>query len=152
MNTFLRDLKRGEQGERAVINTMISRGHTVEDLTSNKEFFEKDIDFIVSGKTCELKTDYVIGRTGNLFLEDYMEYTKDFSRRSGFFNTSEAEFLFYLDAKNKVLYIYDFEQLRAYVKENSAFIKRRSCNDGYKVIYGYCLNKDAVNHQTIYLN
>lgn len=127
---------------------MIDRGHTVDDLTCNKECFAADIDFNISGRTCELKTDYVINRTGNLFLEDYLVYT-DGRYDGGYLRKSKAEYLLYFDIKGSVLYIYPFSELKQYIKENCGYIPIKVRNDGFKKVYGYCLDKDKVEHQII---
>lgn len=147
---FREDLQRGKKGEEKVMEIMKQRGHNIVDLTANAQYFDLDIDFLVGGRSCELKTDYVISRTGNLFLEDYMRYD-DGNYGEGYYRKSQAEYLFYYDIKSDILYIYPFEELRKYISSTPG-IPVRSLEDANKTVYGYCLNKDAVEHQTIYMN
>ena len=60
--------------------------------------------------------------------------------------------LFYLDEKSMTLYIYLLDELRDYIKRNKGVIPYRSLDDGYKRVYGYCLNKDLVRKQVIERN
>jgi hypothetical protein len=54
---------------------MESRNYTVEDVSGNPEYWDKDIDFIITSsatgltKTFEVKWDTRINRTNNLYLE-----------------------------------------------------------------------------------
>ena len=140
---FYDDLKRGKKGESYVKELMAGRNHKVEDVSMD---FAIGYDFLIDDKKCELKTDKVINRSGNLFLEDYMEYSKGGCAK-GWLKTSKAEYLFYLDEQSYNLYIYLLDELRDYLKEN--WVPMRSVDDGYKRVYGYCLDKNAVRHQTI---
>ena len=53
---------------------IVSKGHHVIDVTKDSNYFKSDIDFIVDSKTAELKTDTIIWRTNNLFIEDEIFY------------------------------------------------------------------------------
>ena len=60
---------------------MINKGYTVDDLTNNSYYWDKDIDFMVkspTGKTksFEVKWDYRINKTGNLYLEIVNAHSK----------------------------------------------------------------------------
>jgi hypothetical protein len=54
---------------------MRSRNYNVLDVSANRDYFSKDIDFIITSptsgetKSFEVKWDEKINRTGNLFLE-----------------------------------------------------------------------------------
>ncbi len=139
------DLKRGKRGENYVRDLMARRNHKVIDVSDN---YDIGFDFFVDDMKCELKTDYVINQSGNLFLEEYMDYFKG-GRTQGWFKTSKATHLLYLDEKSKTLYIYLLDSLRDYVKENIGYLTLRSLDDGYKTVFGYCVPIDAVPHQTI---
>ena len=142
---FYTDLERGKKGERYVCALMERRNHEVKDVSLD---FEAGFDFWIDDNKVELKTDYVINHSDNLFLEDYIEYSKGGCAK-GWFNTCKAQYLFYLDEKSLTLYIYLLDELRDYVKENRGVIPYRSLDDGYKRVYGYCLNKDLVRNQVI---
>jgi hypothetical protein len=61
---------------------MENGGYTVEDVSGNSEYWDKDIDFIITSpytgaiKTFEVKFDSRINKTGNLFLETASAYSK----------------------------------------------------------------------------
>lgn len=145
---FEKQLARGATGEAKVKEFLESKGNVVVDVSKREEYFAKDIDFIINGRTVELKTDYRINQTGNLFLEDKIEYRKGDSA-NGWFNTCEAEFLFVLNINDNELYIYNLADLRRYVESRSQ--KRKFVNDGYKRVYGIIVNKDAIYHETAIL-
>ena len=142
---FLEDLYRGKKGERYVRELMEHRNHQVKDVSNNPSL---GYDFIISDKKVEIKTDYIISRTNNLFLEDYCQYCRG-GKAEGWLRTCQADYLFYLDEKNLTLYIYFLEDIRKYIEENEKEIPYKGLYDGYKRVYGYCLNKDRVKHQTI---
>jgi hypothetical protein len=54
---------------------MLARNYTVEDVSNNENYWDKDIDFILTSpttgltKTFEVKWDTRINRTNNLYLE-----------------------------------------------------------------------------------
>jgi hypothetical protein len=54
---------------------MMDRGYTVEDVSSNSLYWEKDIDFLITSSTSgltksfEIKWDSRINKTKNLYLE-----------------------------------------------------------------------------------
>ena len=98
---------------------MKNRGYEVEDVSQNSEYFDMDIDFIVSSpatglvKTCEVKCDTRIHRTGNLFLETWSKYGNGL----GWWNCCKADYLVYCDAENEIFYIFELDALRKRVLE-----------------------------------
>ena len=137
---------KGDKGEELIIEFMQNRGHEVIDLSNDKRYSEPDIDFQIAGKFVELKTDYKMSRTNNLFLETKIEYYNGTSAE-GYFAKSKAEYLFYLDINNKELYIYNFEDLRKLVQSGN--YQTRTAKDGYKTIYGTIINKDLAKPSQI---
>lgn len=143
---FYEDLRRGKKGEQYVCELMESRNHKVEDVSLD---FDAGYDFLIDDdRKIELKTDYVINHSDNLFLEDCISYSKG-DMAQGWFRTCKANYLFYLDEKSLTLYIYCLDELRDYVEKHKNRIPYRSVDDGYKRVYGYCLNKDLVRKQVI---
>ena len=145
---FYEDLARGKKGETYVKKLMALRSHKVVDVSEQTTI---GFDFYISDKKVELKTDYVINRTNNLFLEDSILYSRGGSRK-GWFKTCKADYLFYLDEHTLTLYIYQLSDIRKYIEDYKGYIPYRSVDDGYKRVYGYCLDKDLVEHQTITAN
>lgn len=147
--SFMNDLSFGKKGEDLVYSTAIGRGHTIKDVRDILEFRKRDIDFIIDEYECEVKTDRRIAKTNNLFIETESVSYKTNKISKGWFDYCEAEYLFYLDWENKILYIYKFDDIKEYIRDN--WVPIRECKDTYKIVRGYCLNKDAVPHQTLQL-
>ena len=94
---------------------MESRNYKVEDTTNNPQYYYKDIDFIVTSstsgltKTFEVKWDYCINKTGNLYLEIENIHSKGCK---GFYEFCEADYLAYGDAVSRTFYIVPLLELR----------------------------------------
>lgn len=101
-------MNNGKYGERLFRNTMEQLGYKVEDTTNNPEYYEKDIDFIITSpfsgkvKTFEVKWDDCINRTGNLYLE--VENINSKGGR-GWYEFCKADFLAYGDSRSRTFYI-----------------------------------------------
>lgn len=149
MSSWETQLAKGKLGEDIVRQVMSARGHEVIDVSNDSSYWREDVDFIIANKKVELKTDYWIHKTDNIFLELDMMYHIDGAMRDGYFVTTEAEYLFYLDIKNLILYIYEMKNLKDYVSLHKPSIIFTT--DYNKTISGYLLNKDKVKHQTIFL-
>lgn len=99
---------------------MENRNYKVEDTTNNPDYYDKDIDFIVTSstsgltKTFEVKWDTRISNTGNLYLEIENINSKG---GKGFFEFCEADYLAYGDANNRKFYIIPLLELRERVKQ-----------------------------------
>lgn len=113
-------MNNGKQGENLFKEIMESRGYAVEDVSGNQEYWDKDIDFIITSstsgltKTFEVKWDSRINRTGNLYLEIANIHSKG---GKGWFEFCEADFLAYGDAANGTFYIIPLLALRERVKK-----------------------------------
>lgn len=120
----------GKQGEKLFKQIMENRNYKVEDVSGNEEYWDKDIDFIVTSptsgltKTFEVKWDSRINYTGNLFLETDSINSK---HGKGWFNFCQADYLAYGDAANGQFYIISLLELRDKVKK----IKPRQVNCGF---------------------
>lgn len=112
----------GKQGEQIFRYMMKNRGYTVQDVTYNPEYWDKDIDFIVTSpftgavKSFEVKYDSRISFTGNLYLEITNIYSKQWNYE-GWFNHCDADFLAYGDAAARKFYIIPMDELRKRVQE-----------------------------------
>lgn len=109
----------GRQGELLFSRKMRDAGYTVEDVSGNSEYWDKDIDFIITSpsgnkRTFEVKWDTRINQTNNLFLETANRHSKG---GCGWFSFCQADFLAYGDAITKVFYIIPMAELRARVKQ-----------------------------------
>lgn len=113
-------MNNGRQGEELFKQIMESRGYAVEDVSGNPEYWDKDIDFIITSstsgltKTFEVKWDSRINKTGNLYLEIANIHSKG---GKGWYEFCEADYLAYGDAANGTFYIIPLLELRERVKK-----------------------------------
>ena len=65
----------GKRGKKLFAEHMSANGYIVEDVSDDSDFYNKDIDFIIKSpytgevKSFEVKYDYCINRSHNLYLE-----------------------------------------------------------------------------------
>ena len=93
------------------------RFHKVDDKTNDKDYWGKDIDFIVTNprtgetRTIEVKTDTRLYETGNLYIELENVHSKG---GKGWYYFSEADIIAYCDysAPDREIYLFSFEDLR----------------------------------------
>lgn len=139
--SWFKDLSAGKAGESAAALLLEQRGWSVEDVSQNKEYQQKDIDFIVAKDgietTIEVKTDAQMAHTGNFFIE------REQGNKKGWYYYCEAEFLFYLDSQNRIFHIFKFEDLREYIRANDTRLRTASLKDGYRTIYGTLVNYNS---------
>lgn len=113
-------MNNGKQGENLFKQIMESRKYKVVDVSDSPEYWEQDIDFIITSpttgaiKTFEIKYDSRIHSTGNLYLELNNVHSKG---GIGWFNFCQADYLAYGDAANKVFYIVPLLELKERVKQ-----------------------------------
>lgn len=112
MSDFLTDLARGKQGEVLVANAFRNMGYKVTDVTSNSDYWKKDIDLLIDDngteRQMEVKADWNMGRTGNVVLE----IRKDKDGKAGWFNYTESSHLAFVDMKNRVAHIARTKDIR----------------------------------------
>ena len=119
-----------KEGEQLFSDRMKQQGYIVEDVSKNPEYWDKDIDFIVTSptsgltKTFEVKWDSRIHKTENLYLELSSIYSKG---GRGWFEFCKADYLAYGDAVSRVFYIIPLLELKKQVKRVGGKLAR--CND-----------------------
>ena len=117
----------GKQGERIFSSIMLNKGYTVEDVSNNPAYWDKDIDFLITSpftgavKGFEVKYDSRINTTGNLYLETESINSKQWNYE-GWWQHCQADYLAYGDAKTKTFYMIPMEELRERVDELPARI------------------------------
>ena len=113
-------MNNGKQGEQLFQQKMQNKGYTVEDVSNNPDYWNKDIDFIATSpttgavKTFEVKWDSRINKSGNLYLELVNMYSKG---TKGWFDFCQADYLAYGDAVTQIFYVISLEELRERVKK-----------------------------------
>lgn len=111
----------GRKGEQVFAAIMNEVGYEVEDVSSNPEYFSKDIDFIITNKqgktaTIEVKYDNKISNTGNLYLETFNINSEQW-KYDGWWLHCEADYLAYGDANGEFFYMFHLGDLRERVKK-----------------------------------
>lgn len=70
---FFNDLDRGKVGERIFAKIVADKGYEVFDLSNDRVYQKKGVDFRIKNDLkdilVDVKTDYLMHRTGNIFLE-----------------------------------------------------------------------------------
>lgn len=126
-------------GEDEVKTFLRAAGYKVQDVSNNPAYFKKDIDLLATnpetGKTVsiEVKWDRRMAQTRNFFIEIANIRSHE---GKGWFNFSEADFIYYIDAVNNYLYIFKFKELEDYINKNGGRLEIQSTLDGS---YGYLL-------------
>lgn len=129
MNNNWSELKKiGEQGEQAAINLLKRYSVSVEDVSDNSAYYDKDIDLLCVNRfgnsySVEVKWDKRIAATGNMFIELFA------GKNDGWFKKCEADYLFYGDSNNQCFYILEYKELRQYINDNISAFKQVSCPD-----------------------
>lgn len=116
---FSESLREGESGEHVVWN-LLQKSDTVRsivDVRLDKEFQDKDIDFLVENNkrqftSIEVKTDLKAHETGNLV------YELSTSNHIGCFEKTEAKYIMYYIPASKIVHMIDVRELRNYVYTN----------------------------------
>ena len=131
VHNFNKSINIGDYGEQIIKSYLEANPDVLDviDVSKDKSYQDKDIDFIVKLKngediSVELKTDTY--DTGNIFYEaiSNQEYNV-----LGCMIKSKAKCLFYYFIKTKELYIIDFKAYKKWVNENNRrFTKRRIKN------------------------
>lgn len=115
-------------GELRAYNYLQASGWSVEDVTQNQEYWDKDIDFVAhSGDqslTVEVKWDSRIAQTGNMFIETITDLDKS---KGGWFSFCQADYIYYGDSVNQLFYVFRTADLREFVSNH--FMEERKAAD-----------------------
>ena len=103
-------------GELRAYNYLQDNGWTVQDVTRDEAYFDKDIDLVAykgsERLTVEVKWDSRIATTGNMFIETVTDIDKS---KSGWFLFCQADFIYYGDSVNQLFYVFKTDDLRQFV-------------------------------------
>ena len=111
----------GKPGEELFKRIMGGRNYSIEDVRDVPFYQCKDIDFVLTSptsgltKTFEVKWDYNINHTGNLFLE--IANSKSVVKGKGWYEFCEADYLAYGNTATKEFYIIPLLELKKRVNE-----------------------------------
>lgn len=127
-NNFVFDKAKGKRGEQIVYDYYNSIGYNIIDVSGDKEYQQQDIDFLIDGIGYEVKTQ-------NCIYENKIciELTANVERNyNGWFYTTAAQYLVFVDKVNSVLYKIRTEDLREYYYKNKQNIAERKQDNAYK--------------------
>ncbi len=112
---FWNDLDRGKVGERIFCNVVADKGYEIFDLSNDKAYQKKGVDFRIKKDSKEIlvdvKTDYIMHKTGNIFLE-----TQD-GPRVGWAKKTMADLIFYIDYNSNTVYVLEWSSCAAKMGE-----------------------------------
>lgn len=112
MDNFEKSLEQGKIGEDIVFEYLKNKFEKVVDVSDDKQYQSDDVDFLCYRDNkefkVEVKTDYRMDKTGNLFFE--LSHERKTGTYQGFFYKSTADFLLNLNANTNKLYITPFRQ------------------------------------------
>jgi hypothetical protein len=126
MHEFKKSIIIGSQGEDKVISyvTKDDMVFSFKDLRDDKAYQAIDIDFLIVYKAqkgveevfVDVKTDMQMSRTNNFFIETVSNVER---LTKGWLYKSEADYIWYLDYHNNILYEFNLNKLREYVDNNT---------------------------------
>ncbi len=106
------------EGETLAKQCLVKNGFTVIDRSDQPEYWAKDIDITAEKKgfsaQIEVKWDNWIHKSGAMFLELLTNIQEN---KQGWANYTEADYIFYGDAKNKIFYVFRADDMRKYLRE-----------------------------------
>ncbi len=114
-----RDLQKGAKGEDRVIN-YLNQKFIVNDTRNDVQYQNDDIDFVLTNKnnitfTFELKTDYRIGKTGNILFATYND--RQTGRYKDWALKTKADYIGVFDINNDKLYIIDWNNFSSHLND-----------------------------------
>lgn len=137
----------GRQGELYFMQLMKNNGFKVKDVSWDSEYFYKGDALITNPNTgntrvFEIKTDNVINRSGNLYLETYNIHSEKQGCK-GWFEFCKCDYLAYMDAVARKVYIFSLEALKERVAQIKPPLGRCGLDsEGYKMPLSKC--KDLI--------
>ena len=105
---------KGKVAEEVVKRHLTGRGHKINDVSENPEYWKYDIDLIITNWktpiTIEVKRDDNLFTTGNIFVE--VGFEKEGYYSTGWFNMCKADYIAFFDCKTKKGIICDLDKLK----------------------------------------
>lgn len=110
----------GKEAEKAFYQLMIQRGHSVQDVSADPNYYYKG-DFILTDKEgqtaiVEVKQDERMWETGNLYLETINTRSTGIGGL-GWWEYCSADYVAYFDWIKQIVYIFDMQKLHERVKQ-----------------------------------
>lgn len=128
-NEFLRDKAKGKCGEQIVYDYYCGLGCAVIDVSEDKEYQQQDIDFLIDNISYEVKTQTCTYTENKICIELTANVERNYN---GWFYTTAANYLVFVDKVNGILYKINTEDLREYYYKNKQNIETRQQRNAYK--------------------
>ena len=142
-------MNNGKQGEQLFQQIMQQRGYQVVDVSNNSQYFDKDIDVLLTSSTTgetksfEIKWDTKLNSTGNLFIEMINPRSEGCC---GWFEFIQADYLAYGDSIAKQFYIIDVEYLKDFMAKKKRIYEYKRCSDGAE---GYLIPLEHLKYKIL---
>ena len=137
MSDFKSLLEQGKLTEIKIAKWFENCGFRVEDVSDNDYYKAQDIDLIIYGQdnvghTVEIKSDEVMHKTNNLFIEQGMDRTNGWKK--GWFYYCKAKIICYHDNVNDVGQVLDWRKMQ---EEITQYYKSRRFWNSTDRCYGW---------------
>lgn len=103
----------GKQGEYLARKCLEANGFTVKDVSNNSDYWKQDVDLLAEKQgrlyKIEVKWDDVIAESGCFFFEVITDIDRN---KQGWAKYTEADYIFYGDAQQKIFYVFSADDMR----------------------------------------
>ena len=156
MYDFKEQLKKDwvKEAEQKCYEYLSSEGKRVIDVSEDENYFKYGIDLIIQEPRGEVyidvKADTVIHATNNLFFEviECFWKTGRSDTKNGWGLNRQVQYIFYVDIKNWILYIFDNMELYKYFYEQNSVECKLIPHENYKTL-GFLASLDDIEHLII---
>lgn len=125
-SNFQKDLAFGKTGEQLAQQYLAAMGYEIEDVSNNREYFVKDIDFFADNgqqrMAVEVKTDSYMHISGNAVIETMSNVGKG---NKGWFYYTQATHIFYVEKATGVIHCVRFDELQQLFNEKKSQFKKK---------------------------
>ena len=122
---FGKMLEEGKVGEDLAMSYMQRLGYEVTDVSGNRNYFYKDIDFLAKKgdirMAIEVKTESRTAKTGNVCIEDI---TNKALNKPGWIHYTESTHLFFVEKQTRIIHCVRTDELRQLFHDEKANLKR----------------------------
>jgi hypothetical protein len=147
---FVMQLERGKLGEDLVYKHLRKMTGMVVDVRDVAHWRSVDVDFLLFKDRMiwqlEVKTDDQICSTGNFFIETMSNIGYG---KLGWFFVTKADWIYYVDVKNRECYILSMDYLRQVLPNVKKEYKR--CKNEQYESEGYIINKSDLKYELVRL-
>lgn len=120
-NRFYTQNRKGKKGETEIKEYYKNKGVNVVDVSENKEYQNKDIDFFFNGQSVEVKTANYLNNHNNIILEIVSnDNEKDY--KTGWLYSCLADVIIFYNPQTKVMYQFFMDDLKEYYMQNKDMI------------------------------